>query len=166
MGYSGNYEQPEFGCYSYDGIEWFTTPLPAYQYWGDFDYVNNEFILCNPDMIYHSKDGINWSKRDVSGVPAPGWARCAHNNNGTVILLAVNTYAPSHISYDNYTWQPLQLPDVDDAGWASVIWDGEKFIAMSYNCFLMYSYDGVHWNNIHATYGINPYIKYYTLIKE
>jgi hypothetical protein len=120
-----------------------------------------------PGVIFHSKDGINWSEDDKTKVATRSWVWSATNPDGTTVLFPQKlSQTDGIVSHDNYNWKTFILPDVEDDSWSDIIWDGEKFIAISDNFFLVYSYDGEHWDNIHATYGINPYIKYYTLLKE
>jgi hypothetical protein len=141
------YAYPNHFYMSLDGLTWkrtdVTTDLNLMHKNGQglLFYKDSQFIAVdNSGLIYLSKNGSDWTIKNVDFVVGNGNSFAAINTN---IMIVVNSLGNVIRSLDNgETWISNSCPEINDL--SSLLWDGDQFVATTDEAFWTSS-DGISW---------------------
>jgi hypothetical protein len=128
--------------YSYDGINWTASIMPAPLIWSYAAYGNKKFVAVSnsSSTSSYSYDGINWT---ASAMPASlQWDGITYGN-GTFVAVAYNSNVGAY-SYDGINWISSSMPAT--LNWQSVAYGNGVFVTVAVGSNTgSYSSDGINW---------------------
>ena len=150
-------------AYSKDGIVWSLgeTHIKTYGFWQEVTYCGDKFIAISTwyGQAAHSKDGIKWTKMELTGGILSGKMQSITYGNGKFVAISGdNWFASNEAAYsdDGINWKKTTLPQ--KANWSSVCYGDGKFVAIDHGMILggiyirwepskiaAYSEDGITW---------------------
>lgn len=148
---------PATAYYSYNGLTWNTVNYdvsPGTGYFSQAIYDGSQWILVGTQTspsttgrLYTSTDGINFSYTATTGLEAN---RYSIAYNGTYYVCATSSGTDVNRlqrSTDLINWSGSTSIDSSTGTMRDVIWDGNRFVAMSAGGFgkVFYSYDAENW---------------------
>ena len=137
--------------YSYDGVEWAETPLPAEVTGTSVCYGKNMFIItCVEKQIFYSKDGKTWASATLPKIS--GSASYISSCYGNGVFVAITSSGPQSLySTDGIEWNITNLPD--SFYWRGICYADDRFVAIGNSTSVAtaaYSYDGITWQMSNA----------------
>ena len=141
-------------AYSEDADTWSTTQLPAgfntsadtrVAYGNVIDTVTNRFVAigsADRDVVYSDNGGATWSTSAVA-LSNTGYDAITYGA-GKFVALRSNTSEAAY-SADGITWVSLSLTGITIANNTSIVWGNGKFVAIGGTTGIIYSLDGISW---------------------
>lgn len=119
--------------YSYDGITWFSSSLPASTTWASVTYGNGVFVAVAGNgtpgtSAAISYDGVTWWSQTLPSSAA--WSAVTYGGSVFVAVAGYSTAGTiAATSPDGITWTSRTLPT--SATWMRVKWGGTQFVAIA-----------------------------------
>lgn len=158
-----SYTQSVF-LYSIDGITWKTSTVSTSD-WYSITYGNGKFVAVGSNnKIAYSADGINWQVITLS-YSGDGLLAVTFGN-GKFVAVGYGTIGV--YSEDGVNWTETNVTDNVNDEFQTIIYGDGVYVAPIYNSTkLMYSYDGIIWNQaklpcnlywLHSAFGDGTFI--------
>jgi hypothetical protein len=147
--------------YSYDGIEWNETTMPASRTWACIAYGNGKFVAfaTDSDQVAVSTDGIVWTEYTLP--LSLHWSSAVYGDRFVAIADCDSTITPTNVglySEDGITWTQMTMPSA--RMWSQVSYVlGTGYVAVGYDSpnnsgHIAFSTDGIVWAEAQTTEGI------------
>ena len=140
---------------SLNGILWTEVALPLEAAWIDSVYGNGKFVIIanDDDRVAVSSDGIIWDTsnsipNDTDGGGDSTTSLWGSITYGKGIYLAVSySDLATATSTDGITWtrHDSALPNSGNATWFNVAYGNNRFVAVTTDGVVAYSFDGIIW---------------------
>jgi len=145
--------------YSLNGIDWEDRELPVTENWQDAAYGNETFVIIadNTNNVLYSADAETWNESDIpddtvsDSTGDSTISSYTHITYGKGQFLAVSSSdRATATSPDGITWtrHNESLIDKGDAyvyDIAGVAWGDNKYLLLTQDGELTYSFDGINW---------------------
>ena len=138
-------------AYSYDGIDWFQTVMPAEVNWKKVVYGNGKFVAVSgyeeaSNIASYSEDGMLWVQTAMPSIA--NWSSVAYGNGRFVAVSGgVSSSAVAAYSEDGINWHEVSMPKA--LYWRDIVYSNGLFVTIGFqssNRYIAYSENGIDWS--------------------
>ena len=145
--------------YSLNGVDWEDRLLPATENWQDAAYGNETFVIIadNTNNVLYSSDGETWNESEIpedtvsDSTGDSTISSYTHIVYGKGQFLAVSSSdratatSPDGVTWTRHNESLIDRGDEYVYDIAGVAWGDNKYLVLTQDGQLIYSFDGINW---------------------